>query len=746
MKLPFLAIVILLASPPKSLAQEPTLPDTSASFESQVMEGLRSGSLPEGFIQIAQKTATGKYEILSGGGLVAPGAAIAPTIAPIDSLREDAYFYNDYEDTIFFGSGKQKLYPVDGLYILFTTQGKKVPVKIQRIRRYSYGGVMPHGQYMDFSLHFFDPHPEIAHLRPIPIVNSEDFSSWSDVVGEVFTAGERTYENKEIFYQWIQGDDGQQEFCQSVDGTPVRFGRSYMRFTPDEAELIWTMIDSYHGQLKEFVSDSLKPRFTKDSSGRKYARSIYQRWKKVFLLDPSSPLYFASNALLSAVVCQGFCIEGPLYQDLREGDLTATCAKSHRSRTGYPVLWKTPSSKIKMVGLAGGRRILSKAHDPFSKLGKPNFHGVYYLSAINLLLYLPYIRSEILLYNKHVRKQFDTFHAKKELNQYIEDPREGTLIKSLPFVVAVRASGKDGSTRGIACSGAYIEKGVVLTAAHCLMKYRRKSILHHGFHLEFKVGEKIYVTQAKTWVMHPKYRLKGSTLNSTPDIALIFFHESENFPDIMPASLLPDTPKQQLHEYEILKLSYMEPWSVEGKRLRSHQYKVVSADIISGSVDFTMRRYQTLMKSPRYHQVILPYVKNMIGRDVADSFLTDKVLKLIQADKSLTFLSDVCTESSILCLTATNDSTFMEKSHFTCDADSGGPILARHGGDLMITGVHVQGGGGLFQTRRCDPMSMDIYLHPYLDWIQKTIAWQKDRRPLLRKLFLQKLWDRLLSH
>ena len=733
-------LAAFLAMPLTSLADP-----ADGSFESKVMEALEGNYLPEGFVRIAKKQASGEYEILSGGGLIAPGVVIAPTIAPIEDLRDEEYFYHDYEGGVLYRPSKHKLFPVDGLYILFTTSpGKEVAVKIERIRRFAYGGHQLYAQFMDFAVYFFDPHPEISHIRPIPTVNSDDFSSFNDVVGEVFTAGERVSEAKETFYKWIESADGHREFCQSISDTPSGFGRSQLRFTPDEAEFIWTAIDSYPGKLEKFVRESLKPLFAQDFTGDWYSRAIMHRWKKFYGLSPGSSEYFASKAFMSTVTCQGFCLEGPLYKDLREGDLHTICYKEHRSRAGYPVLWKTPSSKIKMIGIAGGRRDMSEPHEPFSVSGESNFQGVYYLTGINTLLYLPFIRSEILLYNQHVRQQFDA----KELDQYIEDTAKPSVSKSFPYVVSVRATYNKGkSVLDGACSGVYIEKGVVLTAAHCLPKKMDNKVFVHGYLLEFKVGEDIYAAQSKTWAIHPDSYFRKSdqvhnSIDDLADLALVFFHEPEDFPDIKPVSLLSagDSPEKLVAEgYEILKLSYMKPWSTEGQSLRFHQYKALPAEILDDGREFIMKRYQSFRDSPRYHQVILPYVKHMVGHEVEDSLITDKVMKLIEKSGTLSF-GEICLNPEIFCLVAKKETTFTQKSHFACVGDSGSPVLAHDGRNTKVVGVHFKGGGSRHQTAGCNPIAASIYLAPYLDWLRKTISWEKDTRPLI-----QKLWHRLFA-
>ena len=743
MRLCLLAAIFLVV-PLKSLASSALSPSSfESSFESKVMKALEGNYLPEGFVRIAQKQASGEYEILSGGGLIAPGVVVAPTIAPIEDLRDKEYFYNDYEGSLLYRPSEHKLFPVDGLYILFTIRsGKEVAVKIDRIRRFEYGGRQLYAQFMDFSVYFFDPHPEIAHIRPIPTVNSEDFSSFNDVVGEVFTAGQRVSEAKETFYKWIEGVDGHREFCQSVADSPSGFGRSQVRFTPDEAEFIWTAMDSYPGQLEKIVSNTMKPRFAQKSSGEWYVRGIFHRRKAIYLLHRDFPLYFASNAFFSITRCQGFCLEGPLYKDLREGDLHTICYKDHRSRAGYPVLWKTPSSKIKMLGIAGGRRDMSKPHEPFSLSGEPNFQGVYYLTGINTLLYLPFIRSEILLYNQHIRQQFGT----EELDPYIEDYSKSSESQSFPYVVAVRPTYNKGKrVLDIACSGAYIKKGVVLTAAHCVPKKLDGKALVHRVLLEFKVGEDIYVAPSKRWIAHPYFRKSDQPHNDmrdAVDLALVFFHEPEDFPDIKPASLLSagDSLEQLVAEgYEILKLSYMKHWSVEGPPLRDHRYNAWPADILADGVELTMRRYQPFMDSDRYHQVILPYVKHMVGQEIEDSLITDKVMKVIEKSGALSFAKE-CANPGMFCLMAKQEVFFTQRNHFTCAGDSGSPVLARDGHNTKVIGVHSKGGGSRYQTAECNPVAVSVYLAPYLDWLQKTISWQKDTRP-----FIQKLWRRLFA-
>ncbi|MCY4380726.1 MAG: trypsin-like serine protease [Proteobacteria bacterium] len=679
-------------------------------FTSQVEQALKSKRLPNNFATIFEKTSDGKYLELGMGALIYPGAILAHSLA---RHRDKKYHKDPYD--LYYSDKHFKALPTDNIYVGFrnnpdSLEYEKIKVDLIRIsERSSY-------YFYNYSIMYFEPTPGMAHITPIPMVNSGDFQSFADFTGQdLLTVG----------YQKYTCEEGSQ--CSSDSATTERMGKisacsektrkqgtpylikRKMLFGPKEAELMSLLVKYFPGKLEEFIQDA------EETKPEGLSFPVFTPMFDRPLRDPSRKFY-------ELIHCFPFCLSS-FHATTEESQDKGFCQES--KSTGYPVLWQTKTGDYKMMGI-GLTKIAFRAINN-SILQNEDHHMV----GLDILRFLPWIQSDV--------RNYREFSGKTEEPLVLEHPHYNNYYqKKIDSIVRVNTV-PSGSSGG----GVYLGDGVVLTAAHVAedaFNRQKNNELEISFLLQ---GERVRYT-ANTIVIHPKYHENG-----LHDLALVFFDEPDDFPNIQPAEIVDS--RTSLTDLinsgsKIFKVAYrgfnekrffLQDYETPYSKIHP-AYWLLPATYISNIHQALIDYYEDelVISSSRFENILLPYVQSITGIKHIKETVVSKLANAI--DQKEMFWSSQCSRPSRLCLTAEKKSGYLDELYFGCSGDSGSPVFieSQDGSSVEVFAVT---SGVLMKypvaSFNCSFLLYQESLFYHRPWVDQTIQEHKKwPRSILKKV------------
>ncbi|MCY4380466.1 MAG: trypsin-like serine protease [Proteobacteria bacterium] len=593
-------------------------------FTLQVEQALKAKYLPNNFVTIFEKTDDGEYLEIGLGALIYQGAVLAHSLAKHD---DEKYDDRDYE--VYYSNKKFKPLPTENIYVGFRINPKDLEykkVKVDLIRM----SERNNAYYYNYSIFYFEPTPEIAHITPIPMINSGDFDSFADFIGKDFlTVGYQKYSCEKR--PQCPSDSTKIEEMATVSlcseavkkqGTPYLTKRK-MLFTPKEAEFMTLLIKKFPGKLAKFIQDAEE---TKPED------LTYP----VFAPTSSGPLRDTSRKFYELNHCFPFCLSP--HNTTAVSQEKPFCQES--KNIGYPIIWQTKTGEYKMMGM-GLTKVAFRATSNFT-LENNDYHMI----GFDILKFLPWIQSDV--------KNYREFAGKTEYPLVSEHPYYKKYNqKKIDSIVSVdtRPSGSSGG-------GVYLGAGVVLTSAHIVddaANDQKNKKLEVSF---FPNNERIIYT-VNNITIHPEYNEYKEN-----DIALVFFDEPDDFPDIQPAEIIDaNTSLTDLinNGSQIYKVAYR---GFNEKRFFLQDYEIpysqihplywlLPATYIPNMSQALTDYYEDelVISSPRLENVLLPHVQSITGIKHEKKTVVSKLVSSIDQQESTMFWSYRCSEPSLLCLT-----------------------------------------------------------------------------------------------
>ena len=725
--------------------------ESTYSVKGHEHQNLSSGSaLPENFVSVGIKEPDGALVPIAGGSLIHPGVVLTSTeeISRHSSSGSEAQKAHG-EDQLFL-TFRESFSP----WSLFLEGKSKHEVRVDQI--YRRGGLM---------LLFFSPPKDLPQIQPLMLATTDDVRDLEDIADQNFLAVLRLGDAKRLPARQVDlnAADPDADAPNMVDGvklcpidTRTRLVQVNLedRLTTRERQWASLMMDVFPGEFEEALDICFKV---------KRSVEFYE-----FLYHDSDILGIDEKTIIPYInMSSSFSSVGDFSKNRKdlinaysknrltssEYQISLEKDAAHKSTSkgafqcaqhgGYPLLWQSPS------GVWKGLAFFSEAS-----------HAA--LLADDLIYHHSWIRNTINSHhddNHHftldqkVMQSFD-----QSLEKMLQQSQHSSIEDS--FIAQLAYKDSQGKYRAN-CKGALIEKGVVLTAGHCLIHAAVVSTLYKPF-LVFEVGGKRHEAPVDHFEIHPKYQLiYGPKPGDEPkddlvvsqlkeasahDVALVFFHQKDELKSIKPIAW------QGVEEEVALQRAatgHAELWSTAGyfmrgnyffsktpPMLRYRWYRVVPIQSVAAFVEnITSSLFSRTQRISR----VINYVQGLTGEAFDEDDLLEKSVGVLAQHPRYPRVQECLNPKGALCALPHKAAHRLERAKLACSGDSGSPLIwrdVRQGKEQVIA---VTSGGQpilapmeLFKPpwrKHCGESKGNLYarLSASREWIEGVLAARHQR-------------------
>ena len=681
-------------------------------------QNIEKGKLPSSFASISEKLPSGKFKHLMGGVLIYPGVILTST-HHIDHLKETFPNYKIKEKN---------------LYVILTiNSNKNIIAKVMFVHKHGKFGTeesLPINSLLkDVALVFFATTSETNQIIPAPVITARerDLFMKQHAPPLLKAVGSYSYEPKELnslkevldphkltLEEFYEASEKDLKLSLCPESTKTFIGEAQMRMSPAESSFLSETILARPG--KSYLSKETEQRLSA------YSRIIRQNQTSCGMPFCASP--YSSPSEKQRTI-QYFCSD----------------------HFGYPLLWKTPRGDYKIIGLTS-----STKHRGILPL---DLHTLPEVISPDIAQFIPWIKDKIIWYLDILSKV-----TKGKYNKTVppvDDFFENTLIDTM-----ISSAAKDSHSQypesivdlNIAlgpdftggCKGILISEGVILTAAHCVDFSFFKKALEGKTHarptIQILFQKKSNLISVKTNKVSLYDRFKkdikkinhdsGATTIQTPynnsaDIALIFFQNPDDFPNIKPTGLATRKGwKLFLTDPEGSAMSGITRHGLSSYKLglkNKLNFRVVSLDHYSLGRYWYQRILQEIHPE-RLRSFVIPRYEKITGLKFDAKKITQNFHSPHYHESRYSLSS--CIKKKSICTTMKLNAGYLERSHYTCGGESGSPILIKnsHSGAWKVVGVlNSSASLGEAKVNGCGfaANSTNITLKHYQDWIHTTI-------------------------
>ena len=737
----FLALGLCFLFHPLGLASS----KTTSHFAKINEKKLEKKPLPENFVSVGIKTPNGSYRHLVGGFLIHPGVVVT-------SWHYSQYYYllkksgllninhgtEDYSYSLDQPIREKKLYVV---FHLQNKEKKSIAFKVRKVVGHPSGTSLP--THHTIELLFFEPDERISHILPLPLVTTKDVKNFHDLVDDdlLWAVGVR---NHPISPPYRHPQNPKKIICPI--GSTSRLGKVSVPYTPADYEWMSYLFNIFPGNLKPYLSYSSPPT----------PSSLLQQEASLSFIQTCSNIGF-------------FCTQFQVPRIRTNNDLSFQCTE----HIGYPVLWKSPSGTLKVLGVT--------TLSPFQKVRRRSDTVAWpqplRSQHFNLMSAHEWIDATLRSYAQEDSHQFavnegilDTWD--QSLKKVLEEGRKHHLdfianIVTRPNEISNKSKIKlisqcnqsenpvdskkeekrcsdffDFVLRNFNCRGTLIGKGVVLTAGHCLMLSHQDPTL--PFYVVFKVKDQEYSAKINQIKILPEYLEFSQKENKNMldyqggDLGLAFYDHTQNLPEIKPASLEldPIKEKQKLDQAVNAKSKLFlsarhRVRPVENSQFLDYQgsqfldYRWIPLDFGRSFSEFLSKKVGNILFNEAKKKKIFSEIEKISQEPVIESNIMEKLKNFwndtsnFDSFRAKHFYFFCSADNVWICAWGRKELTILERHSVACLGDSGSPILWEDASKKpMILGVLAHGSStsesGVYG---CSHFFSYNRLSPYRDWI-----------------------------
>ena len=656
------------------------------------------GTLPESFVSVGiQSPDHQSHEHLVGGFLIHPGVVLTSAFKhpSVSSFETHIHKLGSLKPS----SLKEKL------RLLFKiskgTSQRSVSVKVKDVILHPTGRATANQH--SFSLMFFDPVPELSHIKPLPLATTEDISLLEEARGDdMLAVGVKDY--KEPFSR-LNDSENKDQICSSHLG---QLGKVKFSTTTEEYHWLLDVIHAFPGELEPYLFGNFFSRTRKKN--------------KTVQIDDSDPhIPHILEYLFLAFICNvpgSLCTETSPEQD--PAYLQFQCTE----HLGYPLLWHTPQRGWRALGMSWLSSLSSSIFNIASE------DKTLLSSHYDLIYAHSWIKSTIRNYAQE--KKSPSFKAHKDVLKNMDHSLERELKnKTLDFDFLVGLTYETEAH----CFGAFIDPGVVITAAHCLAYPDQPLILIFN-----KKGKIHKIISQKTHI-HPDYdasafhRLLIEEGYVYADVALIFFKPNQDFPNIKPASLAQESHQALRGAGKLWQLTNLMLIDREHYKLTQwpDYFLWRETSPLLGAQDYIRQAQKKFLSDKKRKEKLFALSKKLTKKKVHEESLTGTMLHDLQNKEDIRWLKiSQCASKNIICLWDYPKAHRLAKMTSGCRGSSGSPLVwVTPQSKKKILGVLSTGGyKGDSLPLFCSGRSVMTRISSFLPWIRSTIS-QKN-------LFIQK--------
>ena len=674
-------------------------------------EDALSGALPESFVSVGKLSKRGKFQHLVGGFLIHPGVILTSWYFALDYLEHSRGL-------------DRKIFSED-LYVAFSLEGssKKTLFKVMEVVHQPNASLGESDDHAALVMLLFQPSDLVSHVDPIKLATTEDIAYLREAIGsEMWSVGIRGYRRVKKYPRR----------CPYKSHT--RLGRVEFAFTPEEYELMHIAMMAFPGRLHSVFADE-------EYSGFTFFSMPYSPWVTHHQFDCRR---------------KGFCVE------TRPTSLTERAADSSylqyscNEHMGYPLLWRSPSGKLKALSLTISTLTSSfysfyshpyKVHQEY-----PGWWTDYPFKTTQYDLIHAHEWIKFTLKYHDSSSGFKVDGTTPPLDNYIDKTR-ALPDKHPEFLVSLTIADKNVSDYDVQlCRGALIHKKVVITAAHCVREVMFMD--DNPYRVIVRSGQKDHVLEFEKAIFHPTYEAvfkkqidayvpgeneimieeDPKTMSVEVDLALLILKDSAVLESIDPIGL-PGPEFSALSE----NAEWITPTSFRGNFLQDvltrpphlfRPYRWAKGKVIQGFKGFVHDRMEFLdgLSSVRRSEIFAraeSLTKEKVVRDKIMEKLADLVRERSEEYMLLSFgMSKDCSQStSKFCLISQASHNRLERQTLACVGGSGGPVIIEKQGREFIYGVqstvltyHYLSSGG------CSKINSVASVVHELDWIRSVIS------------------------
>ena len=660
--------------------------------------------LPESFVSVSIKRYFVQNVPLAGGFLIHPGV-ILTNLSHAEHLLKES----------------EKASLKDHLHLTFNLQNaspknKAFSVKVQK--------AVPLGSRKTLSLLFFEPHDKLAHIEPVPIATTEDIQHIGDAVGGNLRAVGMTAENA----------------LEQRPNCPRSVAHARLiqtEFPISSEQLGWALeiIEAFPGVIEPYLMSHRQKKLMNLSGSELKGIKENPQWGELWFFPEkeSRALRKERTHYYSAAMCSlaGFCTEF-----VSSPHPAVQCVQ----HLGYPVLWQSPSGKWKALGISHhswysvGGELSVLAHVITPDIMNRSIH-------IDLVQFHNDIKFQL----ASAAKQSD-FKLDHQVIDRLDHSTEQALKNNqhLDFLTGLANEHSPGVYH-TSCLGALIDKGVMITAGHCLIQTDSSKS-----YVTLKDDDQQYLVRAQKFLVHPTYRAAmvaskpSDTLHQVlsadqGDIGLVFFKQPENFSPVtqlrLPTAHESDAALKRLAEDSLAQL--LAPTS---HQLRAHQmrkklpyvfkdYRWLKNRTIRNVSEHLARSMRLYFADDQQKEKLISLVESITRQRVDEQSFISKMASAWHSKPIMTKyffnLSKVCESESRLCAWVHDEAHHIEQTTGSCFGDSGAPMVWRSHRDseeFLLLGVHTTTVNIYDQASSgCGGQKLNVSASAYREWILDAI-------------------------
>ena len=671
-----------------------------------------SQPLPENFVSVSIKRYFVQNVHLAGGFLIHPGVVLT-------NLSQAERLLNDSEKASF----------KDHLHLTFHLQStsqkdQAFSVKVQK--------TVPLGSKEALFLLFFEPHEKLAHIKPVPIATTEDIRHIGDAVGGSLRAVGVTVP----------------ETAKQVSPICPR-NASHAKLMPTDfpissEQLGWALeiIEAFPGVIEPYLMSHMQKKVMNMSLNELKRHKKDPQWSDLSLFPEANSMalrkqrthYYYAAMCSFAGFCTKFTSPNPGFQCVQH--------------LGYPVLWQTPSGKWKALAISHnswysvGGDLSVLAHVITPDIMSHSIH-------IDLVQFHNDIKFQLASATKQNDLQFKLDHQViGRLDHSTEQALESN--QHLDFLAGLANKSSQGVYH-TSCLGALIDKGVMITAGHCLL-YTDPS----KSYVTLKDDTQEYLVQAQKFLVEPSYRAArfASKLSDTfhqmitadqGDIGLVFFEQPENFSPVTHVRL-PTAYESDEALKELGRESMAELLAPTSHQLRAHQmrkklphvfkdHRWLKNRAIRNVNDHLVRSMRLYFANEQQKAKLISLVESITRERVDEQNFISKMTRSWRSKPIMTKyffnIGEICESGAKLCAWVHDDAHHIEQTTGSCAGDSGAPMVWRsdpNSGEFLLLGVFSTSANIYDQTSAsCGGQKQSVRASAYRDWILDAIDKERSR-------------------